>query len=114
VLRERSEFGRFLRKTRDAEAEDQMIGRWVAGLFTTVRVAFRIVTLGNLYYGGKFVLGRKMPIGNLLSIFGSLLLDNFALIELQTSLQRKQTAVAGGGRPGSRSASSFRSMAATL
>jgi ABC-type multidrug transport system fused ATPase/permease subunit len=67
-------------------------------MFTSVIVMMWVMILGNLYFGGTLIQKGELEAGNLFSIFGFLLFGTFALIELQTSLQAEQKAIAAGGR----------------
>jgi ABC-type transport system involved in Fe-S cluster assembly fused permease/ATPase subunit len=96
--RESMETARFMHETRKAERQDVWIGGLVHGMFATVVITLWILIVGCMIWGGRMVLDGMLLPGDLFATFGMLLFNNFALIELQTSLQAEQKAVASGGR----------------
>jgi ABC-type transport system involved in Fe-S cluster assembly fused permease/ATPase subunit len=96
--RESMETARFMHETKKVERQDIQIGRLVHGMFAIVITTLWILIIGSMSWGGRMVLSGELEPGDLFAAFGMLLFNNFALIELQTSLQAEQKAVASGGR----------------
>ena len=96
--REKMEISRFMAQTKKAERQDHWIAFLVVSMFTIVMLLLWVMVVGNLYWGGTMVQDGKLQSGNLFSVFGFMLFGNFALIELQASMQAEQKAIASGGR----------------
>lgn len=96
--RENEEINRFIKKTNDMDYEAKKISNCVLVLITTIFTSLWVVIAGNLYYGGTFVRDGKMETGDLFTCFGFMLLGGLSIIELMTSTQSEQKAMAAGSR----------------
>ena len=96
--REGKETARFMKQTVDAKDEDHWIEGLVLVVLSIVYLIAEILTVVDMYWGGKMVQQEKLAAGDLLSLFGYLLFGIVALIEFQGSVQGEQKAIASGGR----------------
>ena len=96
--REKMEIARFMAQTKKGERQNLWISLLVNIMFTLVVLLLWVLVCGNLYWGGTMVQEGTLPSGNLFAVFTCLLWGNFALIELQASMQAEQKAIASGGR----------------
>ena len=96
--REDAEKKRFGEKTVQVRREDTMVGSIITVMMTCIMIGLWAVILGNLYYGGKLAEKGEMETGSVFSVFAFMMFGCMGLIELQTSLQGEQKAIASGAR----------------
>lgn len=96
--REDQEIKRFMKETRHVYEEDSKISYWISAMMSTIMTALWIMLVGNIYYGGTLVSKKIMANGDLFSVFSFMMFGCMGIIELQTSLQGEQKAIASGAR----------------
>lgn len=96
--REKEEIKRFKKKTNEMGRETKKINILVLVLILIIFTSLWIVIVGNLYYGGTIVNDGDLQAGDLFSCFGFMFMGGLGLIELQTSMQTEQKAIAAGSR----------------
>lgn len=96
--REDKEIKRFMNETTHVYEEDSKVAYWLTAMFTIIMTALWGMLVGNIYYGGTLVSKKDLENGDLFSVFSFLMFGCMGVIELQTSLQGEQKAIASGAR----------------
>lgn len=96
--REDAEKKRFGDKTVQVRREDTIVGSIITCMMTCIMIGLWTVILGNLYYGGSLAEKGEIETGSVFSVFAFMMFGCMGLIELQTSLQGEQKAIASGAR----------------
>lgn len=96
--REDKEIKRFIKKSDETDSEAKKINNLLLILVSTIVSSLWIVVAGNLYYGGTFVRDGKMLSGDFFTCFGFMALGGLGVIELMTSVNGEQKAIASGLR----------------
>ncbi|OHS94665.1 ABC transporter family protein [Tritrichomonas foetus] len=92
------EYERFQTTTDNIVHENIVFGRYITAMLTLVILGVWAAIIGNMYFGGTLIDKGELEGGDLMSVFGFMMMGTMGIIMLQTSMQAEQKAISSGAR----------------